>query len=540
MMKTFCAITGLLTMIAGLSMLIIFGNIIGLLAGLETARFTTLDLTSAMLILLGAGLTLPALWALSWRRVLAWIEFGVYIFFVLAVLAVIYLIAENRSFFWDATTRNYYTLSPQTRNYLQGIRTPIEIAAFHGPGEEKTQREILQTLQRYARIQPNITVRTLNPVTQPLTAAQYGDMVTPGDIFVRQLDSATTDTRYIQRIRSLDEETLTNAIVRVLQGEQVTAYILDGHGFRRGAAQQADPIQPIRDFLRFRGIRVESLDLRRGAESLQVENSIVLCIGPVSDLLPVERQDLEGYLRNGGKAFFMLDAIPDAATPDFTEFTRLLFNFGIRIRRDLVYDPELTERQQQFRHLIPFPCEIRWNPGGHSITSHMPNVTTYMSSARTVSRGEAVSPYLSVMEFLFTPAQSSYAVDLHSAFQAGDITPAVLEGQTPRALPLAAAAELRQPGQTDSQATKLVVLGDSALFTDLAWGPTQETLMANVINWLSATENTIAIPPKRPSMPPVILSGVQLRTLRILLSLILPFSILFGGLGYTIVRRRLG
>lgn len=547
MIQALSSIVGGLLLLAGAGVVIIFGAALDVLGGSEVARLGLYDLVGALLLALGVVCCLPAFFRTSRRAARFWLEQAAYCALVFGCLLLVYLIAENRSWQWDATRKKLHSLSPQTRRYLATLQTPVEIAAFHAPGQGPDRRRLLEFLQRYQDAAPRaVSVRLLNPITQPfLVRAQYGDDVAPGDVIVTRMgDAATTPGapgRRFRRLKTIGEEAVTNAIVQVVQGRQVRVYFLQGHGERAIEGKDVRPSERVvrmRAFLEERGYETAALNLLQGAEpeALDREKSIVVCVGPKTDLRAPEREALEDFLDGGGKALFMLDPIGRRGG-ELAEFRRLLDRYGVEIRRDIVID---TFAFQRFQKLLSYPVVIaRYE--GHSIADHMSRYTAIMSQARSVRSGEFASPYVTAVEFAFSPEQTSYALDLEELIRSGGAQQgALLAGKTPSAIPLAVASELRRPGVAEDKSAKLVAFGDSDVFTDRLWDQPMEQLIANSLSWLAAGGNMIAVPPKQPEMPRLTIGARQRRALQVFLALLLPFGILFGGMGYTLLRRRLG
>jgi bifunctional pyridoxal-dependent enzyme with beta-cystathionase and maltose regulon repressor activities len=107
------------------------------------------------------------------------------------------------------------------------------------------------------------------------------------------------------------------------------------------------------------------------------------------------------------------------------------------------------------------------------------------------------------------------------------------------ALPLAAAVTVLQPGQSEEQATRLVVAGNarfiaSDVITQPAW-----LFFLNAVNWLTSTGDLIAIPTANIQNTPLILTAGQKQFLFLLLVIIVPTLVGLAGLGYAITRREL-
>ena len=109
-----------------------------------------------------------------------------------------------------------------------------------------------------------------------------------------------------------------------------------------------------------------------------------------------------------------------------------------------------------------------------------------------------------------------------------------------RPQPFAVAVETVSPTgrPEESEGAKLVVFGDSEMFSDGYLSDISWTIFVNSINWLTGQRKLIDIPPKVLDNTPILLSSEHMNLLFVLLVVTMPSVIFFGGLGYTLFRRR--
>ena len=546
MWRTITPVIGAILLFAGVCLVIIEGNTLVRLGGDELAVLGSADVIGCLMAVVGLVMGMTVFIRDSASGARAYLNLSLYSLFFLGSLVLLYLIAGNHDIKWDATARKYHSLSPSTLQYLKGLRTPVEVAAFHAPGASISKREMLDMLLLYSAASRNIRVNAYNPLKQPFKALEYAEDVRPGDVFIRNVDAATTGASKSRRVHSIDEETITNAIVQVVQGRETTVYFLQGHREKSLDGKDVgsdERVLAMKDFLKDRGFRVEPLNiLTNGMEGVDPAAAILVCAGPQTDLKPAERQALEGYLDRGGKALFMLDPILNPSV-ELTEFHDLLAKHGVETRSDLVYDSLASGQIDK----VKFPVIMIPNRK-HAIAEDFPNLTWFMDGARTVRKAPYPDPEITAGEFLFSSGQSSYVIDLNEAFKRGRITRDLIKDQPPAQHPLAVAAEKRLPGPSGANAkpeanAKIVVFGDSDVFTDRLWPASSgvsATLLANSINWLDVADVHVPIPSKQVVMAPLLLKESQKRALKAVLVLALPFAIFFGGIAYAEMRRRLG
>lgn len=535
-LRTIIPIIGGILLFAGASLLLVQGTVLQLLGGSELAMLGTVDFLGMALVLFGASLGATAFFGGAGANARGFLNLSVYSLLFLACLIVVAMIANNHPVKWDFTEKGYHSLAPQTMNYLHGLQTPIEIVAFHTPGQGMDKHRLLAILTRYSDASPNVQTKMFNPVTQPFAAAAYGENVVGGDVFIRRLDNPTSASAASRRIDSVDEESITNAIVQVVQGRETTVYFLQGHSERSLAAndsRRGEAITGLRALFEQRGFRVAGLNLLQGGGAkLVAKSSILLCVGPRADLRQEERQEIEAFFDRGGRALFMLDPIIQENSEQF-EFRRLLDRYGITIRRDIVTDPRLSGNPDT--RMLIYPIGINQHP--ITLRSPPPN-TLPMLGVRSASASVPARPSIAVTNLLLTH-DSSLEIDVDEALEAHKkgkpATP-----RNPGVRSIAASAEKVVNIDGEMANTRIVVIGDSDFAKDVLWDNGPATLVVNCVNWLDATGARIPIPAFKIEMPPLVMTPARRRTLEALFVLALPFAIFFIGIGYTVVRRRLG
>lgn len=85
---------------------------------------------------------------------------------------------------------------------------------------------------------------------------------------------------------------------------------------------------------------------------------------------------------------------------------------------------------------------------------------------------------------------------------------------------------------------RLVVFADADMISDEGLNSASLTLAVLAANWLAGQEELVAIPPKEIQSTPVFMKAEQLRMIFIMLVFALPCAVFFGGLSYTMIRRR--
>jgi hypothetical protein len=95
---------------------------------------------------------------------------------------------------------------------------------------------------------------------------------------------------------------------------------------------------------------------------------------------------------------------------------------------------------------------------------------------------------------------------------------------------LAAAAERRFPGEEEGSPARMVVVGDSDFLTNAMLGVLGNgDLYIGAVQWLTEREDLVAVRPRARTDRPVVVSRQQGRALMVLLSGLLPVSLLVLG-----------
>ena len=86
---------------------------------------------------------------------------------------------------------------------------------------------------------------------------------------------------------------------------------------------------------------------------------------------------------------------------------------------------------------------------------------------------------------------------------------------------------------------RLAVFGNSDLAADqMMRRDVIRLVMMNTVNWLAEREDALDIPPRQVPGPPIVLDKGQMRVVFVLAIVLLPAGLFFGGVSYSMMRRR--
>ena len=153
---------------------------------------------------------------------------------VAGVLIVVALLADWHQVRWDLTRGQSQSLTPVTRNLLKQVDRPLAMIALIPEGSPERE-PIKDLLQRYAYYNPKVGWQLLDPEREPLKAKEAGYRF-PGNVLLEYEGRRQMADRP-------DEDSLSNALRRILKPLSKKVYLLSGHGERDPANQEPIGLQ---------------------------------------------------------------------------------------------------------------------------------------------------------------------------------------------------------------------------------------------------------------------------------------------------------
>lgn len=449
----------------------------------------------------------------------------------IAILGMLGFLAARNPIRFDWSEAGIHSLSEQTRNVLGGLEQEVDVTAFVTPGEAGQVRDLLD---RYAYESPKFRVEYADPTARPDLVEKLG--VSPEKLGRGVVRVAIAGESV--ELDELDEEKLTNALVKLTRQGTKKVYFLEGHGERPLAGEAGDGKEGFSraaNALRNENYQVEALLLAQKGE-VPDDADVVVLAGPTRPLLDEERAALERYLERKGSLLVLLDPRTRA------DLEADLERFGVSIGSDVVVD----RLQGMFgRAATPFAGEY----ASHPITGGLREVTLF-HVARSVRPTEAAGGRFA--EIVKTSPDSWAERDLEAFFGEGraELAETDLRGPVSLAVagrPIVAGAEEdAEPAphagiepEKRTEGPRLVVVGDSDFASNqLLDGYRNKDLFVNSVNWLLGDVEAIAVRPNTSRPSRVELSTRQLSTIRTLALFVLPEAIAFLGVYAWWSRRR--
>jgi ABC-type uncharacterized transport system involved in gliding motility auxiliary subunit len=446
---------------------------------------------------------------------------------VVGILIVIALLANWYPWRWDVTQGKTQSLSALTKNLLKQVDQPLIMTAFipEGGGERGSVKDVLQ---RYAYGNPKISFRLVDPEREPLKAKEAGYRF-PGNVLLDY------NSRHQMADRA-DEDTITNALRRILKTSRKKIYFLTGHGERDLANPEKGGLQIAKLALENEGYEIDSLNLVTQAQVPQ-DAAVLIVASPKKALLTSEVDALKAYLDRGGRILVLLEAFEDAGLKG------LLAGYGITLDDGIILD--VNQISQSLRISPVMPIALSYGPT--PITRDFKNTITMFPLSRPLTlnreaKGVNLLPLVNSMpssyeklgkDVLKTGKGNFDAkTDKKGPFSIGALAEIKLEGAKPGKEPNPA---VKKPAEENK--TYLAVYGDMD-FADNTYFNLfgNGDLFLNTVNFLAAEEQQIMVREARKAQF-LMLSGNQLWIMFFVCLVWAPLVLLVAGIWAYRIRR---
>src|SRR6266478_304966 len=440
------------------------------------------------------GLFAIVLWITSSRSALASISTGrsaryganaaIYTLAFIGLLVAINYLSSLHHARIDLTAEKVYSLSSQSRNVVKQLQKPLKIYGFFQGGDNPAARELYDTFAYYSL---KVTYELVDPDKHPELAERYKVSV-----------MGTTHLQYGGdngegiNVTELNEEALTNAIIRATKKTRKTIAFLDGHG----ESDPDDVDNPtgfglIKKALEGEGYAVNKRLLAQAPKVPDNVNLVVIA-GPIKPLGVHEIDQLNDYLKHGGRVIAMFRPQRPDNSIDETALMKLAGDWGVKVGNDVVVD--------QVVRLFEGPA-LGLNPlvqtyDEHPITKDFKQRTVFPMS-RSLAAEPNLKPGLTVTPVAKTSDTSWAEVDLDLLYKQQKAQLTDKDTRGPIAVVMASDANLEQLGFGKSGEARMVVYGS----TDFANNQYAGTLFnrdffINSADWLTGEENSISIRPR--------------------------------------------
>lgn len=439
-----------------------------------------------------------------------------YILVVVAVLVAVNWLANRYPKSYDATSNKRYSLSDQTIKVVKGLKEPVSISYFDDTGAFNGAKDLLD---RYDALSSNLKVSYIDPIKKPQIARQYG-VRARGSIIIERGDRR-------QEARSLTEEDVTSALIRVLKTAEKTVCFTTGEGEHSTDDTEQDGYSGAKEALTRDNYKVQTINLLEKPEVPGACTAVVIG-GPHTDYPQPVVDKIKSYVENKGRVLFLLDPPIDAGKARYAENTALvqvLAGWGVTLNKDLVLE---TSGIGQL-YGLGAETALATQYGTHPIVREMKRSATAVPLTRSLIAKP--TDKTSVEKLISTSDSSVATTQLSSLSQ--KIDPSKLEAKS---YDVAAAGSYRTG--TPNEEGRFVVVGSSDWIANYALRfAGNRDLFLNMMNWLSNDEDLISIRPKDPEDRRIELTRNQMYLVRVTSQFLIPLGVILAGAFVWLKRR---
>ncbi len=450
----------------------------------------------------------------------------------LGILAFVALIGQRHPVRVDLTESKRYSISDQSQKVVKALNDEITIKTFYQEADPKRDqtRDLLETYRYYSK---KINYQLIDPDRDPSLAKHY-KIRTYGTLVLEGFGKTQT-------ITTADEESITNAILKLTQEQQRVVYFLTGHGDRDISNFDKDGYSTAKAVIEKENFEVKSLNLL-AVPNIPNDAALVVIAGPQKPFMATELEALRQYLGRDGSLMLLLEPFSDAGLVDF------LKSYGISISSDIIVDT--MSRVFGASYLIPVITEYSF----HKITDGF-NVACFFPTARSIDSAKEIPDSVVMTELASTSPYSWAETD----FQFGQQEPPKFDQTKDKKGPINVALvasisnkisgdeqekDEQRDGETSEAAeavgqAQIVVFGDSDFASNSYFNlQGNSDFFLNSINYLAQQENLITVERTKSSGTPLTLSRSQSQLLFWLGLILMPVVVLACGLTVFRLRRK--
>jgi ABC-type uncharacterized transport system involved in gliding motility auxiliary subunit len=443
------------------------------------------------------------------------------VFVGLVVVANIFVIQNNQR--WDLTEEGVYSLSEKSVNVVKGLTKPLRLVAMDtskmmslpGAVDPERTRELLD-LYKYHNPK-EVSFEILDPRTKPVEVERLG-MKQGNLLYIEYGDGAQSA---ISRINTVDEQSVTNAIVKLTKGISKKIYYIEGHGEPDIGTDTESGMRSFVNALEDEHLTVEGLMLPRVGK-VPEDAAVLMLASPKLKFQPAEQEALVDYVNKGGR-LIMLGNPEDGGNP---EVQALAKRFDIEVGNDVILDAE----SQMFFGGPQIFVAMGFSP--HAITSKLsgrqPPVFSFASSV-VAPKSEVAG--VTFTELLKSGPNSWAERDIARLFDPKDGKASLGAEDLKGPVPIAVAMEKTvSQGDKEPIVSRVVVVGDATWLRNDSFGAMgNRDLIVNMVNWAAGEEGAIAIGPKQMRRSMAVFSQSTIKTI-LALSFLGPELMLLLGL----------
>ncbi len=450
---------------------------------------------------------------------------------VLALVVIVYLVLMDNNKIFDLTKTKRFSLSDQTAMILEKLEGPVKGFAFYSKSMDSTSiRELFNEYRyNYKDFEFEIIDPDLNPgIVEDMGVEEYGEVL----------------IRYggkTEKVKSNNEEGITNALIKLVQTDVKKVYFVTGHGEHSIEDYSNMGYDKIKAAINAENFEVKEILLLR-EEKVPDDCAVLVLAGPTGDYEPHEVSLMESYIDEGGRVLVLLD--PGDTGQDFNNITAFLEQYGLTPGKDVIIDPLSRVLSGDF--FMPVINSYTYNP----ITKDF-RMATFLRLVRSIDTNDDAAENIFTRIIANTGEASWAETDLRGLLAGEKVK---FDEGADRKGPVPVMAYSRITIQTEESMEEteneegepeappleayVLAMGDSDFIANAMY-QTQgnKDLFLNTINFLADRGDLITVRPKQQESVYLTLTAKQGRVAFLITMILVPLFVIIVGLYFTIQRR---
>ena len=470
----------------------------------------------------------------------------------LAIMVSLQYIAMKNPVRWDVTQAKQHSLSSQSIKIAEQFRDekkPIEVLAFYESKDQRSRNDVSDLLDKYRDVWSDIHYSFYDPDKERAISLQNRIESYPTALIKSGNKS--------ERLSVVDEETFTNALVRLQRDETRKVYFLKGHGELSTTSTDTIGFSIAREQIERQNYKTEEIILLQSS-GIPSDAAVLVVAGPRTDPMPEELKAIEEFLSRGGAMLVMLNPFQTR------EFSLALSKYGFELTDDIVVDK--MSQALGGDYLMPVITSYAQFP----ITKNF-DVASFFPQARSVRALKNLPDTTNTLELAMTspvswtisePQLLSGSADFDEKFgKKGPIPVMAVSTLSLQAAPKKpddpkpitdnprTQNEIAQKPKSDdsgvmenaspAKKARIVVFGSSQFASNKFYRlQGNGDLFMNTISWLAEDENLISVRPKSLKAQPVVLTAYDSLVALTVPVIVTPSFVIVIGMTVFFYRRR--
>lgn len=448
---------------------------------------------------------------------------------VLGIVVIVAILTSKHSARYDLTSSQRYSLSPQTVKILAGLKSEVRVTGFfqgEGPMKEKGK----DLFDQYAHTSRQIKYEIVDPDRNPARAKAAA---------INRYDTVVVESsEKTEKITTLSEDRLTNAILRVTRPGKKIIYFLSGHGERNLEDFGKNGYSSVKTVLGDKNYEVKPLLLLQ-EQDVPADAAVLVIAGPQKDFMSKETEAIDRFLTQGGKTLLLIDP---QTVPEFVKFVK---KFNVNIGDNVIVDK--MSRLFGADYLTPVVAQYTQHP----VTENF-NVASFFPLARSVTVTQQKTEGVAAVSLASTSDQAWGETDLETLKQGRAEFEPEKDLKGPVSVAVVGTLKIASDGKKDKDAApkpedqdkrekegKFIVLGNSTFATNSYLNlQGNSDLFLNSLSWLAEEADLVAIRAKDRTAQPLMLSQAQVRLIFWIPVVVIPLMVLVIGALVLTSRRR--